>query len=112
MEMDDEELDIQALIDADFPRLSHATATFGPALDRIIPNDDNDEDLGDDNGNGYNDGDSIHSSLDGNPSHLIDNDFFYVTTTHRKRSDLGVTFFAPCITVGFVPVTARPLPPG
>ena len=46
-------------------------------------NDDNDEDLGDDNGNGngndYNDGDSIHSSLDGNPSHLIDNDFFYVT---------------------------------
>ena len=79
MDMDDEELDIQALINADFPRFGHATS--GPALDPIIPNDDNDEDLGDDNGNGngYNDGDSIHSSLDGNPSHLIDNDFFYVT---------------------------------
>ena len=80
MDMDDEELDIQALIDADFPRPGHAT--FGPALDPII-NDDNDEDLGDDDGNGngndYNDVDSIHSSLDGNPSHLIDNDFFYVT---------------------------------
>ena len=62
MEMDDEELDIQALIDADFPRFGHAT--FGPALDPII-NDDNDEDLGDDNGNGngYNDGDSIVCSV-------------------------------------------------
>ena len=36
----------------------------------------------------------------------------FALTTHRKRSDLGVAFFAPCITVGFVPVTARPLPPG
>ena len=45
----------------------------------LFINDDNDEDLGDDDGNGnyYNDVDSIHSSLDGNPSHLIDNDFFY-----------------------------------
>ena len=49
----------------------------------IIPNDDNDEDLGDDNGNGYNDGDSIHSSLDGNPSHLIDKDFFYVSGNNK-----------------------------
>ena len=32
--------------------------------------------------------------------------------TRGKRSDLGVTLFAPCITVGFGPVSYRPLPPG
>ena len=74
-DQEDDQLDIQGLIDADFPDFGHAT--FGPAL---APNGDDDGDPGMDHGSdhGSNDGIGIGSTDGGNPSHTVDNDFFYI----------------------------------
>ena len=79
--MDDheDELNIQAHIDDDFG----SAPTFGPANPLILTNhgdDDEGNSNGNNNGNDQNDDDSIHTSLDGeNPSHLPNNDFFYIS---------------------------------
>ena len=83
---EDDQLDIQGLIDADFPDFGHAT--FGPA---IAPNGDDDGDPGMDHGSDHGSGDGASNGTDNgigdgsdrathvrNPAHSIDNDFFFI----------------------------------
>ena len=106
---EDDHLDIQGLIDADFPDFGHAT--FGPAL---APNGDDYGDLGMDHGSDHGSGDGTGNGTGNgtgddndratyvrNPAHSIDNDFSFIkdnvlypktdagTLTGLKRQAVG-----------------------